>query len=242
MAKTSVAIIGKGHFGKFLIDLLPKLVSTIEIQSVSARSATDEVLRTVGQADVVIVCVSVKYYVAILERLLPYLSLHTVLVDVATVKAQTTTWLQKKCQGITYVATHPMFGPASFKKSGNSVAGFRLVVTGHNMPAETCEKLHTWLKRLGVRVIEMEAEAHDRYLAETLFLTHFLAQVVTVADFVRTDIDTVSFSFLMDAVDSVREDTELFTDVFDHNPYCKQVIDRLAAATQQVHYKLQHRA
>ena len=34
----------------------------------------------------------------------------------------------------------------------------------------------------------------------------------------------------MDAVESVRFDTELFKDVYDHNPYCKEVVQRLIDA------------
>jgi len=242
MANLSVGIIGQGSFGRFLEQLLPQIMPELVVHSISATKASEEALRSLAQADVVVVCVSIKHYLATMERLVPYLEKHTVLVDVATVKAQTTTWLQEHRAVITYVATHPMFGPASYEKSGNLIAGFRLVVTDHNLSTELYRTMYSRLDQLGIRVIEMGAEEHDQYLAETLFLRHFLAQVVTAADFVRTDIDTVPFGFLMDAVESVREDTELFTDVFDHNPYCKQVIDRLAAATQQVHYKLQHRA
>ena len=208
------------------------------MQSISAREATEEALSILGEANVVIVCVSIKHYLATLKRLLPHLSSQTVLVDVATVKVETTAWLQQHGDKLNYVATHPMFGPSSYKKSGNSVTGFRLVVTDHNIPVETYEKLLSWLECLGMRVIGMDAESHDKYLAETLFLTHFIAQAITAADFVRTDIDTVSFGFLMDAVESVREDTDLFNDVFHHNPYCESIINRLIEAVQQTQQRL----
>ncbi|MEC8163907.1 MAG: hypothetical protein VX079_05015, partial [Pseudomonadota bacterium] len=70
--------------------------------------------------------------------------------------------------------------------------------------------------------------------AETLFLTHYIGQIVAHGGFERSDIDTVSFGSLMDAVDSVRHDTGLFEDVFHFNPYCRQVVDRFEASDREV--------
>jgi prephenate dehydrogenase len=95
-------------------------------------------------------------------------------------------------------------------------------------------QLCVFLKQCGFQVVEMSAEQHDKHVAETLFLTHFIAQVVVRGDFNRTDIDTVSFGGLMDAVESVRHDTELFKDVFRYNPYCKEVLRRFGIAEAEV--------
>ena len=234
----SIGIVGQGHFGAFVVTLVERFLPEVEVRTVRARSTVAVEWAQVARADVVVLCVSIRHYIAIAERLLPLIGPETTIVDVATVKSLTTAWFQKQSRSVRYLCTHPMFGPASYEKSGQSVAGFRVVVTDHNVPADTYEAILTWLQGLGLHIIEMEATAHDRYLAETLFLTHFLAQVITKAEFVRTDIDTVSFGFLMDAVESVRDDTELFTDVYQHNPYCAAVIDKLVSATQHVQQQL----
>ena len=90
-------------------------------------------------------------------------------------------------------------------------------------------------QELGFDVVEMDAEAHDRHLAETLFLTHFVGQTISRAGFNRTEIDTVSFDYLMDAMESVRHDTELFKDVFRYNPFCEEVLKRFEKAEGEVH-------
>ena len=95
------------------------------------------------------------------------------------------------------------------------------------------------LKGLGLNVMEMTPQAHDRMLAETLFLTHYVAQALARGCFVRTDIDTLSFGFLMDAVESVKSDTELFKDVFAFNPYCEEIIARFEKAEAEVHVLLE---
>src|SRR4029077_1431406 len=98
------------------------------------------------------------------------------------------------------------------------------------------------LKKCGFDVIEMTAEEHDKHLAETLFLTHFVGQVVARGGFDRTAIDTVSFGYLMDATESVKHDTALFQDVYTFNPYCEEVLKKFEVAEAEVHSLLKNRA
>ena len=62
----------------------------------------------------------------------------------------------------------------------------------------------------------------------------YIGQVVARGGFERTDIDTVSFGFLMDAVDSVRHDGQLFEEVCRYNPYCHEVIERFDRSDRRV--------
>jgi prephenate dehydrogenase len=126
-----------------------------------------------------------------------------------------------------------MFGPESYEKRSGDVYGFRIVVAAHTLPKNiyaTCKKE---IAKLGFNIIEKSAEAHDKESAQTLFLTHFIGQTVSRAGFVRTDIDTVSFGYLMDAVESVKHDAALFADVFKYNPYCKAILDKFEAGERK---------
>ena len=67
-----------------------------------------------------------------------------------------------------------------------------------------------------------------------MFLTHYIGQIVARGGFKRSNIDTISFGSLMDAVDSVRHDTRLFEDVSRYNPYCREVIERFEANYRKV--------
>jgi prephenate dehydrogenase len=87
---------------------------------------------------------------------------------------------------------------------------------------------------LELKVLELTADEHDRLIAETLFLTHLVGQTISKGSFERTSIDTVSFGFLMDAVESVAHDEALFRDVYRFNPYCKEVLARYEAAERAV--------
>lgn len=237
----TLAIIGYGQFGQFVHGLQQALCP--EMDTVVVTSQTRDDVRVVSlaeaaQCDVVVLCVPIHQYETTLATLGPLLDPQTVVIDIATVKEVTEQACRTHLSDRQYICTHPMFGPASYEKSGHSIAGFRVVVTHHTLRAPVYQQLCQWLEEQGLVLIEMEAAAHDRYLAETLFLTHYIAQVIAAADFVRTNIDTVSFGFLMDAVESVRDDADLFKDVYVHNQYCQATIDRLEAAAATVQERL----
>lgn len=237
----TLAIVGYGQFGQFVHSLQQQYAPELKTVVVTSQAREDVSVVTLAEAaqcDIVILCVPIGRYEATLAALAPHLQPQTVVVDVATVKEVTEAVCRKYLRHQPYICTHPMFGPASYVKSQCSVRGFRIVVTQHTLPVAEYQQLRRWLETFGFVWIEMEAANHDRYLAETLFLTHYVAQVITVADFVRTDIDTVSFGFLMDAVESVRDDTDLFTDVYAHNQYCQATIERLEAAADTVQMRL----
>jgi prephenate dehydrogenase len=186
----------------------------------------------------VILCDGISEYeerlLAVLEHALP----DSILVDVATVKKLTSDIFEKHGQGRLFISTHPMFGPSSYKKHNGNIHGFRVVVTDYSLKNDAYQVLKAKFAGLGFNIIEMTADEHDKRLAETLFLTHYIGQSIVKAGFSRTNIDTLSFQFLMDAVESVKDDQKLFADVYRFNPYCKEVAKRLHDAQEEVFSEL----
>lgn len=229
----SVGIIGYGSFGKLIHTLLKRFAPRIHVRIHSLHQRTDKriffSLQDACDVDVVALAVPIHAFKDVLTSVLPYIREHTVIVDIATVKVHTTQVLKRLAHGHRYIAMHPMWGPESYKKRGGDVSGFRIVVCAHTLKTEYAQ-IKKVLKRLGFDVVEMSAAKHDKHLAETLFLTHLVGQVISRGKFNRTEIDTVSFGSLMDAVESVRHDVKLFKDVYHFNPYCKEVMARFAVA------------
>ncbi len=237
MTPRSVGIIGHGDFGRFLESLARREALGLEIRIHSRREPPDGSrfysFEDACSADIVIIAVSIRAFEETLRKVMMHLSPHSILVEVNTVKVMPVTLLRELASGHRYIATHPMFGPYSFEKQRGSLDGLRLVVADHTFGDEEFSTVSKMLSDLGLSVLSMAAEDHDRMLAETLFLTHYLAQSVARAGFVRTDIDTLSFGYLMDAVESVKSDTELFKDVYEFNPFCKEIISRFEAAEKE---------
>lgn len=234
----SLGLIGYGHFGAFLHALAQRYLPEAPLKIHSGRRSPDGrlffSLEEVAACDAVVLAVPISAYAATLERIAPYLGAGTVLVDVATVKQHTMGLLQALEPARPYLAMHPMFGPESYARRGDTVDGLRIVITGHSLGPDRYAALRAKLDAVGFSVVEKSAETHDRELAETLFLTHYIGQIVAQGGFERTEIDTVSFGFLMDAVDSVRHDGRLFEEVYRFNSFCREVIERFDASEGQV--------
>jgi prephenate dehydrogenase len=216
----------------------------VEIRVFSRRAEIDErtffSLDKVAQSDVVILCGAIHEYEEQLRTVLEHALPETILVDVATVKKYTSELLREHCADRRFISTHPMFGPESYQKYDRNVTGFRIVVTDYALKNDDYQRLKNAFATLGFLIIEMTADEHDKRLAETLFLTHYVGQSVLRAGFSRTAIDTLSFQFLMDAVESVKDDATLFADVYQFNPYCKPVAERFHAAQQEVYQELSY--
>jgi prephenate dehydrogenase len=244
-APRSLGIIGHGDFGRFLEMLARRFAPGVAVRVYARKEKPDGVrffpLEEVCACDVVIISVSIRAFAEMLDKVLPLLKPGAILVDVNTVKEHPARLLREKATGVRYVTTHPMFGPYSFEKQGSSLKDLRLVIADHTLGADEIAAATAWLKGLGLNVMTMTPQAHDRMLAETLFLTHYVSQAIARGGFVRTDIDTLSFGFLMDAVESVKSDTELFRDVFAFNPYCEEIIGRFEKAEAEVHALLEKR-
>lgn len=234
----SIGLIGYGHFGAFLHVLAQRYLPDASLKIHSGRREPDGVLffplEDVAACDAVVLTVPISAYADTLARITPHLGADTVVVDVATVKKHTMDLLQSAEPAQPFISTHPMFGPESYAKRGGDVSDMRIVITGHSLAPGVYATVVDTLRGAGFTVVEKTADAHDKDLAETLFLTHYIGQIVASGGFERTDIDTTSFGYLMDAVDSVRHDGQLFEEVFRFNPYCKQVIERFDASDRQV--------
>lgn len=232
-----IGIIGYGSFGQFVHTLAEQYFPEATVSVFSRSRSDDTVFRSlsdVAQSDVVLLCVPIAAYKDWLEKVVPLLGPQTILVDVATVKEYTVGLLQSY-SNLRFIATHPMFGPYSYEKKGKTLTGLRLVVAAHTLTNEELQRFTALVTTVGLTLLTMTPESHDRMLAETLFLTHYLGQAVIAGGFRRTDIDTVSFGFLMDAVESVQNDTALFRDVYRYNQYCDEVITRFEKAEAALH-------
>src|SRR3989344_786764 len=217
MRLETVGIVGYGAFGALLHALLGRFAPDVAVRVHTHGKKPDRKtffsLAETAKSDVVILAVPIAEFEEVLKRVVPLTRKGTIIVDVATVKVHTVRLLKNLAKGRRYIATHPVWGPESYEKRGGDIKGFRIVMTDGTLAAADYTALTDFLKSCGFDVVEMSAEAHDKHLAETLFLTHLLGQIVSQGGFKRTEVDTVSFGYLMDAVESVKNDAELFRDV-----------------------------
>lgn len=242
MQISSIGIIGFGSFGQFVFSLAQEKFPDLEVRVSSTHNSPDGKkffsLEEVCKADLLVLCVPISAYKDTIEKIVPLVGQNTLVCDIATVKKYTAELLRG--QKIPhYISIHPMFGPYSYAKHGNSLAGLRMVICDSSLKEDERAEVISFFKNLGMQVLEMTADVHDKLSAETLFLTHLVGQSVKKANFKRTELDTLSFGYLMDVVESVAHDDALFHDVFTYNPYCKEVLERFEDAEQATAQSLQ---
>lgn len=235
MIPASIGIIGHGQFGRFIEALAHERYPALDIRVASRGDAT--ALGRACASDLVFLCVPIAAYGETAGAVAPLLAPQSVVVDVATVKTHTVQALRDAGIG-RFVATHPMFGPYSYEKQGRSLSGLRIALTESTLTEDELGAVLRFLEEGGLRVLRMTSDEHDRLIAETLFLTHLVGQTVHQGGFERTSIDTVSFGYLMDAVESVAQDEALFRDVYRFNPYCEAVLSRFHAVQQDIAHAL----
>ena len=239
MQVRTIGIVGYGAFGTLVHTLVQKFAPQVTVRVYSSRHEPDGKtffsLEETSASDALVLAVPIHAFEETLRKVLPLARENTVIVDVATVKMHTVEVLKRLAGTHPYIAAHPMFGPESYEKKKGNVAGFRIVISDSTVSENSKQKLIEFLKNCGFDVVVMYSEQHDKHLAETLFLTHFIGQIVTQGKFNRTEIDTVSFGYLMDAVESVKHDEQLFKDVFRFNPYCKEVLGRFLISEKEIH-------
>lgn len=239
MAIKSVGIVGYGSFGRLIHAITKRFCPNVTVRVFSSSRKPDGKVffsfEKVCASDAIVLAVPIRAFESVLQKVLPLSKPEAILVDVCTVKMYTGSLLDQHAKGRRYISSHPMFGPESYEKSGEDVSGFRIVITKNTLVKSEYEGMVSFMKSCGFDVIEMTPKRHDRHLAETLFLTHFIGQCIDKAGFMRTEIDTVSFRLLMSAVESVKNDTELFKDVFRFDPYCEESLSKLEHAETKIH-------
>ena len=235
-SSSKVVIVGYGNFGRHLEQLLcsraPQL--RVDIHQPGPKHIGDGSF-DISEYDIIVLAIPLRVYERAIKDIVPRMKEDAILVDVGTVKVHTMALLEKYANRRFWIATHPMWGPETYRKTGEDVRGYKLVVTGYSIPRRLFRQLRATVKSVGINVVEMAPDQHDSLLAYSLFVTHYFGQVISFAGLRRTAIDTISFGYLMDAAESVEKDTSLFLDVLRFNQaLCSAVLARIEDAEHRV--------
>ena len=119
-------------------------------------------LEEVVDVDYLVLAVPLDAYTETLEAIKPIVKPHTVIVDVCSVKVKPVETIRSIMPDQPLVATHPMFGPES---ASVSFAGHTFVMCPEVSTTEPYENIKHFANSLGLGVVEMSADEHDREIA-----------------------------------------------------------------------------
>lgn len=235
----SIWIIWRWSFWQFINTLIDQYSPNTprRVYDPYKDSPRESTLQEVCSCDILFLAVPIRNFEQTLIDCKSHIGENTILIDVCTIKVYSQGCLQKYLPNQSYLCTHPMFGPYSYAQQW-TLKDLRLVICSHTLSNEEYEKILSLTRLLQLTVVECSADQHDQMLARSLFLTHYLTQIVVEAGLENTQIDTISFGNLMDVVASVRNDTQLFHDVRTYNPYCKKLVDQFSLAKKSIDKRL----
>jgi prephenate dehydrogenase len=238
MHRPNVAIVGHGRFGAALGDLLedaghPVRAHDPAVAVPAHRAATDLAGVTKG-ARFVVLAVPVERVGPVARALAPALAPDQVVIDVSSVKVRPSEALAAALGGrVPWVATHPLFGPASIARGERPL---RVVVCPSTEWPEAEADVATLFRGIDCQVLTMDAHDHDRRMAESHALGFFLAKgLLDAGATFDSPVTPPSSQGIARTIRSVRSDAgHLLGALHGENPYAAEMRGRVLVALEQL--------
>jgi prephenate dehydrogenase len=238
-----IGIIGYGRFGRLMTRYLTAdfTVSVYDPaadpERIADAGAWAVSLETACRQAIVILAVPISVLPSLLEQIAPLLQPDTVVMDVCSVKIQPVVWMRRLLPpSVSLLATHPMFGPDS---AAESLKGRKIVLCPERISRPRLGRIRKWLEGQGLVVIETSADQHDRQIAVSLALTHFIGRALAAFGAEPLEIDTEGYKRLLHILGVVEHDTwQLFRDMHRYNPYAIDQRRKLLAAMMDIDAQL----
>lgn len=235
-----IGLIGFGRFGKLTIEHLSGTCKMVAYDSgskgdlIKAAGAKPVSLAEACGQKIVLLCMPISAMPTTLDKIAPLITHpEALVVDVCSVKTLPVKWMRAKLPAtVSLLATHPMFGPDSAR---DSLQGHKIVLCPERIDQDRYRKIAGRLEDLGLVVIESTPEDHDRQIAVSLALTHFIGR--SLSSFGAQDllIDTEGYKRLLHILDVVENDTwQLFEDMHRFNPFAAETRREFINAMQAI--------
>jgi len=130
-----------------------------------------------------------------------------------------------------------MFGPDS---AADSLKDRKIVLCKVRIDNDKYEKIKEYLAKKNLIVIEVTPEEHDKEIAKSLLLTHFIGRGLIDFGATDLDIDTEGHRRLISILDTVKNDTgQLFEDMNSYNKYSKKVREDFIKSLNKINMGLE---
>ncbi|MDJ0723006.1 MAG: prephenate dehydrogenase/arogenate dehydrogenase family protein [Desulfobacterales bacterium] len=238
-----IGLIGFGRFGAltagylardFPVYVHSRSQSAETIAGVGAVSAS---LKSVCRQAYIILSVPISAMPRTLGQIAPLLKPGSVVIDVCSVKIHPLRWMREHLpEDVHILGTHPMFGPDS---AADSLEDRKLVLCPERIPSRRYDRVRRYLENKKLIVIETTPEDHDRQIAVSLSLTHFIGRSLSAFGAGALEIDTEGYRRLVYTLGVVEHDSwQLFEDMHRYNPYARQTRNDFMQAMRTIDKQL----
>ncbi len=237
-----IGLIGFGRFGRLLYNHLKnRFTITVYDPSVNPENefnpAIFQPLQQVYIHKYLILAVPVSSFSQLVSDISPHIQAGTVVMDVCAVKQYPLKVMEKHLSSeVEIVGTHPLFGPDSVRES---LEGHTIILTPQRISALNLKVVKDFWQDLGITIIEMSPEEHDRLMAWTLALTHFLGRSLKTLPLPDTSVSTRDYQNLILLMEKINRDTwKLFEDMHHYNPFTADMRRQLLGAMTDLNERL----
>jgi len=234
-----IGILGFGRFGalaaRHLSEDFPVKVwdRSRKAEAIAAAGAQPVDFATACGQPYILICVPISKMISTLKEMAPKLASDAVVMDVCSVKTLPAQWMHDHLPGtVSILPTHPMFGPDS---AAHHLAGRKIVLCPQRIGDHRFRKIVSYLEGKSLQVIDISAEEHDRQIAVSLALTHFIGRSLARFGAPELAVDTEGYMRLRHILGVVKNDTwQLFEDMNRFNPFAEDARHRFLAAAAEI--------
>lgn len=228
----TIGIIGFGSFGQFLAEKLDKDNKVLAYSIRNKKSKWSAPIDKVAQADFILLAIPLRAYKSILEQLKLLAGNNSIIVDICSVKTQPVELIRSMLPDQPLVATHPLFGPQSAKKS---LEGHTFVMCPEVSDKKAYKQVEEMAKGMGLKVVSMSMEEHDKEMAVVQGLTFFIARVLDVFGLDDQQLSTPSFQKLLSLAELEEQHSkDLFYTIQSGNNFTKDVRKKFIKIAQDL--------
>ena len=241
--KQDIGIIGFGNFGKFIAKHLVQAGFTVLVSdTINKTREANELgvtfvsLSEVCKSQIIILAMPMENLEEILNQIKDRLNPGTIILDVCSLKMFACEAMNRILpKNVEIIGTHPLFGPNS---APGSLAGMKIALVKVRIKQKTFQKISNFCEKLNLKVILTTAEEHDKQMAFSQALTHFIGQVMKKSEIKRVEMSTLTFDKIMDVVDIIGNDSpSLFNNMQTMNPFAKQARDSFVTETIKLNHQ-----
>ncbi|MBT7609519.1 MAG: prephenate dehydrogenase/arogenate dehydrogenase family protein [Bacteriovoracaceae bacterium] len=238
-----VGLIGFGRLGRLISKYITQDSDLIiydlndvkkDVEALGARYGN---LEEACQCQIVIPAVPISSFEVVIKEISPLIKKDALVIDVCSVKENPSKiMLEHLPSSVSILATHPMFGPDSARKT---LFGSKIVLCPVRIEDKAYQDLKFYLEGHGMKVIVASPETHDKEISHSLLLTHFIGRTLMELGAKDLNIDTKGYRRLMKILGTVENDSwQLFQDMNSYNPYAdetrKEFIEALLTIDKKV--------
>jgi len=225
-----IGIIGFGQLGQFAAKHLKNHAEIFAADKFNKRKQAKKLginfvpIKKAASKDIVIVSVPINQFESTFKEIKDSFKKGALVLDVCSVKVKPAKIMKKLAPKETeIIAAHPLFGPQS---GANGIKGLKVVLCP--IRTKNLEKIKKFLEnKLKLHVIVATPEEHDKSMAKTAILSHFIGRALVNLNIKQQNITEPSFSKLLELKEMLKEDSiELFKDIQKNNPFAKKTRNR----------------